>query len=126
MWFAGLEQIMLKVSRIRFVAAVAAITAVVGLAGHLDAVDQAQALGGASTATVREWDSWRADNPQSAASAYSWDDIPACVLEDGSFTADNESGSAYQAVCKWAAKRQGNRRGTSYVLVDGSKVVMWR
>ena len=34
---------MLKVSRIRFVAAVAAITAVVGLAGHLDAVDQAQA-----------------------------------------------------------------------------------
>ena len=111
---------MLKVSRIRFVAAIAAVVAAVGLAGHLDAVDQAQALGGASTATVREWDSWRAAHPDQAAAAFGWTDMPRCALGDGS------ADGGRQPVCKWDARVQGDRGGVSFVLVDGVRVVQWR
>lgn len=122
MWFAGKKQTMF--SKIRNVFLVFVLVAVVGVVGHLDAVDQAQALDGASSETVAEWNTWRRDNPGSVASAFSWADIPACSVEDGSVAVDG--GSAYQHVCRWDARRQGNHRGVSYVLVDGSKVVQWR
>lgn len=121
MWFAGKKQTMF--SKIRNVFLVFVLVAVVGVVGHLDAVDQARALGGASSETVAEWNTWRRDNPGSVASAFSWADIPACFVEDGSVAVDG--GSAYQHVCRWDASVSGNGDGGSYVLVDGSKVLEW-
>ena len=110
--------------KIRNVFLVFLFVASVGVVGHLDAVDQARALDGASAETVESWDAWRRDNPGSVASAFPWADIPACFAEDGSVAVDG--GSAYQHVCRWDARRQGNREGVSYVLVDGVKAVEWR
>lgn len=121
MWFAGKKQTMF--GKIRNVFLVFVLVAVVGVVGHLDAVDQAQELGSASSETVAEWNTWRRDNPGSVASAFSWADIPACFVEDGSVAVDG--GSAYQHVCRWNAAVSGNGDGGSYVLVDGSKVLEW-
>ena len=121
MWFAGKKQTMS--SRIRNVFLVFALVIAVGVVGHLDAVGQAQALGGASSETVAEWNAWRRDNPGSIASAFPWADIPACFVEDGSVAVDG--GSAYQHVCRWDASVSGNGDGGSYVLVDGGKVLEW-
>lgn len=41
--------------------------------------------------------------------------IPPCDYEDG----------AGQSVCYWDAASWGNRRGESYVLVDGEPVARW-
>lgn len=121
MWFAGKKQIMF--GKVRNVFLVVVLVVAVGVVGHLEAVDQARALGGASAATVEAWDSWRRDNPGSVASAFSWPDIPACFAEDGSVAVDG--GSDYQHVCKWDAAVSGNGVGMSYVLVDGVSVVRW-
>ena len=121
MWFAGKKQIMFGKVRNVFLAVV--LVAAVGVVGHLEAVDQARALGGASAETVGSWDSWRRDNPGSVASAFPWADIPACSVEDGSVAADG--GSDYQHVCRWDASASGNGVGGSYVLVDGRKVLEW-
>ena len=109
--------------KIRNIFLVFVLVAVVGVVGHLDAVDQARALDGAPAATVESWNAWRRDNPGSVASAFSWADIPACSVEDGSVAVDG--GSAYQHVCKWDASVSGNGGGSSYVLVDGVSVVQW-
>lgn len=109
--------------KIRNVFLVFVLVVAVGVVGHLDAVDQARSLDGASAETVESWDAWRRDNPDSVASAFSWADIPACFVEDGSVMVDG--GSAYQHVCKWDAAVSGNGVGTSYVLVDGVRVVQW-
>lgn len=110
-------------NKVRNVFLIAVIVAAVCAGGCLEALDQAQALGSASAETVESWDSWRHDNPGSVASAFSWADIPACFVEDGSVAVDG--GSAYQHVCRWDARRQGNHKGESYVLVDGVSVVQW-
>lgn len=44
-----------------------------------------------------------------------FENIPACAYEDGSG----------MSVCKWDASAMGNGAGSSYVLVDGNKVVEW-
>lgn len=111
-------------NKVRNVFLIAVIVAAVCAGGHLESVDQAQALGGASAETVESWNAWRRDNPGSVASAFPWADIPACFVEDGSVAVDG--GSAYQHVCRWDARRQGNHSGVSYVLVDGVKAVEWR
>ena len=49
--------------KVRNVFLVVVLVAAVGVVGHLEAVDQARALGGASAETVRSWDSWRRDTP---------------------------------------------------------------
>ena len=110
-------------NKVRNVFLIAVIVAAVCVGGRLEALDQAQALGSASAETVESWDSWRRDNPGSVASAFSWADIPDCFVEDGSVAVDG--GSAYQHVCKWDAAVSGNGDGSSYVLVDGSKVLEW-
>lgn len=110
-------------NKVRNVFLAVVLVAAVGVVGHLEAVDQARALGGASAETVGSWDSWRRDNPGSVASAFPWADIPACFVEDGSVAADG--GSAYQHVCRWDASVSGNGVGGSYVLVDGRKVLEW-
>lgn len=111
-------------NKVRNVFLIAVIVAAVCAGGHLESVDQAQALGGASAETVESWNAWRRGNPGSVASAFPWADIPACFVEDGSVAVDG--GSAYQHVCRWDARRQGNHSGVSYVLVDGVKAVEWR
>ena len=111
-------------NKVRNVFLIAVIVAAVCAGGHLESVDQAQAVGGASAETVESWNAWRRDNPGSVASAFPWADIPACFVEDGSVAVDG--GSAYQHVCRWDARRQGNHSGVSYVLVDGVKAVEWR
>lgn len=45
--------------------------------------------------------------------------IPQCGMEDGS-TSDG-----YERICEWRGSVDGNHTGTSYVLVDGSKVLEW-
>lgn len=110
-------------NNVRNVFLIAVIVAAVCAGCRLESVDQAQALGSASAETVESWDSWRRDNPGSVASAFSWADIPACFVEDGSVSVDG--GSAYQHVCKWDAAISGNGGGSSYVLVDGVSVVQW-
>lgn len=111
-------------NKVRNVFLIAVIVAAVCAGCRLESVDQAQALDGASAETVESWNAWRRDNPGSVASAFPWADIPACFVEDGSVAVDG--GSAYQHVCRWDARRQGNHRGVSYVLVDGVKAVEWR
>lgn len=110
-------------NKVRNVFLIAVIVAAVCAGGRLESVDQAQALGSASAETVESWNAWRRDNPGSVASAFSWVDIPACFVEDGSVAVDGDS--AYQHVCKWDAAVSGNGDGGSYVLVDGSKVLEW-
>lgn len=110
-------------NKVRNVFLIAVIVAAVCAGCRLESVDQAQALGSASAETVESWDAWRRDNPGSVASVFSWADIPACFVEDGSVAVDG--GSAYQHVCKWDASTAGNGDGTSYVLVDGVSVVQW-
>lgn len=110
-------------NKVRNVFLAVVLVAAVGVVGHLEAVDQARALGGAAAETVRSWDSWRRDNPGSVASAFPWADIPACFVEDGPVAADG--GSDYQHVCRWDASASGNGVGGSYVLVDGRKVLEW-
>lgn len=110
-------------NKVRNVFLIAVIVAAVCAGCRLESVDQAQALGSASAETVESWNAWRRDNPGSVASAFSWADIPACFVEDGSVAVDG--GSAYQHVCKWDAAISGNGGGSSYVLVDGVSVVQW-
>lgn len=110
-------------NKVRNVFLIAVIVAAVCAGCRLESVDQAQTLGSASAETVESWNAWRRDNPGSVASAFSWADIPACFVEDGSVSVDG--GSAYQHVCKWDAAISGNGGGSSYVLVDGSKVLEW-
>lgn len=121
MWFAGKKQIMF--GKVRNVFLVVVLVVAVGVVGHLEAVDQARSLDGASATVVGSWDAWRHDNPGSVASAFPWPDIPACSVEDGSVAADG--GSDYQHVCRWDASVSGNGVGESYVLVDGRKVLEW-
>jgi hypothetical protein len=102
MWFAGKKQIMF--GKVRNVFLVVVLVVAVGVVGHLEAVDQARSLGGASAAVVGSWDAWRHGNP-------------------GSVAADG--GSDYQHVCRWDASVSGNGVGGSYVLVDGRKVLEW-
>lgn len=75
-------------NKVRNVFLIAVIVAAVCAGGHLESVDQAQALGGASAETVESWNAWRRDNPGSVASAFPWADIPACFVEDGSVAVD--------------------------------------
>lgn len=107
-------------SKIRNVFLVFVLVAAVGVVGHLDAVDRADALADAPADVVAEWDAWREAHSGESASLFAWSDIPRCAMEDGSVS------GGWQPVCRWNARLMGNHKGLSFVLVDGSKVVQWR
>lgn len=105
-------------NKVRNVFLIAVIVAAVCAGGHLESVDQAQALGGASAETVESWNAWRRDNPGSVASAFPWADIPACFVEDGSVAVDGgfrlsacvQVGCAASRQPQWRVLRAGGWR----------------
>ena len=38
---------------------------------------------------------------------------------------DGSTSDGYERICEWRGMVDGNHTGTSYVLVDGSKVLEW-
>ena len=52
-------------------------------------------------------------------------EVPECVYEDGANPRPNDPDNqgAYQPICRWDAYRNGNHKGTSYVLFHGDKVM---
>ena len=52
-------------------------------------------------------------------------DVPECVNEDGSNPRPNDPDNkgVYEPVCRWDAYKQGNGKGTSYVLFHGDEVM---
>lgn len=73
----------------------------------------------------QQWTWWRETyatkdyNQADLASYRELSNIPQCELEDGSTAA------GYERICEWRGTVDGNQSGTSYVLVDGSKVLEW-
>lgn len=73
----------------------------------------------------QQWTWWRETyatkdyNQDDLASYRELSNIPQCGMEDGS-TSDG-----YERICEWRGSVDGNHTGTSYVLVDGSKVLEW-
>ena len=73
----------------------------------------------------QQWTWWREtyatkDYGQADLASYrELSNIPQCGMEDGSTDA------GYERICEWRGTVDGNQSGTSYVLVDGSKVLEW-
>lgn len=73
----------------------------------------------------QQWTWWRetfatADYGQADLASYrELSSIPQCEMEDGS------TNDGYARICEWRGQSAGNHRGSSYVLVDGSKVLEW-
>lgn len=77
-------------------------------------------LGLALSATFLAVSLQPAEANQQAAAEPPTRNVPVCKAEDGSYL-DRTGKARYQRVCVWDARRLGNKRGNSFLLVQGPR-----